>query len=222
MPSSRRPAAADGPSWSVVVPVKRLTAAKSRLLPQAGRVRSRLALAFACDTIEAALACPLVGTVVAVTSDPLAAIQLQQIGAQVVADGPEAGLNPALNHGVRAARQHASGDAVAALSADLPALRPDQLGLALSIAAAHRRAFVADAAGSGTTLLTSARGAELRPRFGPASAQRHLRGGAYPIEDDGLESLRRDVDTAADLRAARLLGLGRRTSALIEDLRTAS
>jgi 2-phospho-L-lactate/phosphoenolpyruvate guanylyltransferase len=208
--------------WSIVVPVKRLTLAKSRLMPQASRSRSRLALAFAGDTVQAALACEMVRAVVAVTSDQDAAAELRQIGARVVADGPEAGLNPALEFGAQAAREDWPGHGVAALSADLPALRPAELGRALSIAAEHHRAFVADAGGSGTTLLSCLPRVELCPQFGPGSARRHLDSGAYLIEDAGLQSLRRDIDTAADLRAARLLGLGPRTSALLADTRAAS
>jgi 2-phospho-L-lactate guanylyltransferase len=206
--------AGDRVSWSIVVPVKRLAAAKTRLL-LAGRARSGLALAFACDTVTAALACPVVATVFAVTSDRRAAHELTRIGARVVPDGPEAGLNAALEYGVRAAREHRPDHAVAALSADLPALRTGELQRALSLASTHRRAFVADAASSGTTLLACQPSVELRPEFGRDSAQRHRRSGAYPIEDSQLQSLRQDVDTAADLHAAAGLGLGPRTCALL-------
>lgn len=206
--------AGDRVSWSIVVPVKRLAAAKTRLL-LAGQARSGLALAFACDTVAAALACPAVTVVVAVTSDRRAAHELTGIGAHVVPDGPDAGLNAALEYGARAAREHGPDHAVAALSADLPALRPGELQRALSVASTHLRAFVADVTGSGTTLLACLPSVELRPEFGRGSAQRHRRSGAYAIEDSRLQSLRQDVDTAADLRAAAALGLGPRTNALL-------
>lgn len=203
------------PYWSIVVPVKRLTAAKTRLL-LSEHPRNVLALAFACDTVAAALACPLVATVVAVTSDPGAARELEQIGARVVPDAPEAGLNAALEYGAQAASQSAPDRGTAALSADLPALRPETLGRALLVASAHRRAFVPDAAGGGTTLLACLPTEELHPEFGPGSAERHRRSGAYAIEGAGLESLRQDVDTVADLDAAARLGLGPRTSRLLD------
>ena len=55
-------------AWAIVVPVKRLAVAKSRLLV-APTVRAELALAMALDSVAAALACPLVSTVVAVSDD---------------------------------------------------------------------------------------------------------------------------------------------------------
>ena len=206
--------------WSIVVPVKRLAAAKTRL-SLSGPPRNALALAFACDTIAAALACPLVVTLVAVTSDRRAARELARIGALVVPDEPEAGLNAAIEYGVQVARQLAPNRGTAALSADLPALRPEALGRALLSASAHRRAFVPDAEGEGTTLLACVPTEELSPEFGPGSAERHRRSGAYAIEDAALESLRQDVDTAADLDVAAQLGLGPRTSRLLESRQSA-
>ncbi|MDQ3664624.1 MAG: 2-phospho-L-lactate guanylyltransferase, partial [Actinomycetota bacterium] len=55
--------------WCVLVPVKRLDLAKTRLGAVAGRRRADLALAVAADTASAALACPVVRRVVAVTDD---------------------------------------------------------------------------------------------------------------------------------------------------------
>ena len=49
--------------WAVVVPVKRLELAKTRLTQYAGDHRERLASAFAADTVAAALACPAVAGV---------------------------------------------------------------------------------------------------------------------------------------------------------------
>lgn len=204
-----------------MVPVKRLSAAKTRL-SLSEHPRNVLALAFACDTIAAALACPLVATVVAVTSDLGAARELEQIGALVVPDVPEAGLNAALEYGAQVARQRGPHRGTAALSADLPALRSEALERALLSASAHRRAFVPDAAGSGTTLLACLPTEELHPEFGPGSAERHRRNGAHVIEDAGLESLRQDVDTVADLDVAARLGLGPRTSRLLVSRQSAA
>jgi 2-phospho-L-lactate guanylyltransferase len=103
---------------------------------------------------------------------------------------------------------------VAALTGDLPALRPAELTAGLSEAgAAGGRAFVPDASGAGTTLLTAPSGAALRPRFGPGSAAAHASSGATPLLGP-WPSLRRDVDTAADLAAAAVLGLGPHTARL--------
>ncbi|CAL9531156.1 2-phospho-L-lactate guanylyltransferase [Streptomyces atacamensis] len=207
--------AAAARGWTLVVPLKPLALAKSRLVPAAGReLRSGLALAFAQDTVAAALDCPAVEGVVIVTDDPRAGAELAALGARIVPDAPGAGLNAALEHGeavVRSGRSGRPGAPVAALNADLPALRPVELARVLDAARAHRRAFLADAAGIGTTLLAASGGAALAPAFGGASRARHLRSGAVEITLSGVDSVRRDVDTGADLAAALALGVGPHT-----------
>jgi 2-phospho-L-lactate guanylyltransferase len=121
--------------WGVVVPVKRLAVAKSRLAAFGDDGRRRLALAFAQDVVRAALACPGVGPVLVVTDDDAAAQALGRLGALVQGDRPDAGLNPALEHGAALLRAGDGRLGVAALSSDLPALRPDDLAAALAITA---------------------------------------------------------------------------------------
>jgi 2-phospho-L-lactate guanylyltransferase len=198
----------------LIVPLKPLPLAKSRLAAVAGdALRPFLALAFAEDTVAAALACPLVGSVAVVTDDPLAAGRLARLGARIVPDAPGRGLNAALAYGAATVRREVPGAAVAALNADLPALRPLELGRVLGAAGGHDRSFVADAAGEGTTLLAAAPRAELAPAFGGASRARHLRSGAVELSMAGVDSVRRDVDTGEDLRGALVLGVGPRTAA---------
>ena len=201
-------------SWSLVIPVKVLARAKSRLASLAGPAREALALAMAADTVSAAAACPAVAAVLVVTDDEAAGRTLAGLGAVIVPDEPDTGLNPALAHGasVAAARWPRSG--TAALAADLPALRPVELGRALHAAACGPEAFVADAAGTGTTLYAARPGTPFRPRFGSGSASRYREGGAVEILLADVPSLRSDVDTAADLRHATSLGLGPRTAVL--------
>lgn len=195
----------------MVVPAKRLAVAKTRLRPvTAGDAAAHagLVLALLADTVAAAVACPVVDAVLVVTDDPDAAAEVSRLGARIVTDEPDSGLNPALEHGARAA----GGPAVAALSSDLPALRPAELAAALTAAAAAPRCFVADAHGTGTTLLTAVR-TGLHPSFGTGSAAAHRAGGAVPLTG-AWPGLVQDVDTEADLRAALRLGTGARTSAL--------
>ncbi|GHB00250.1 2-phospho-L-lactate guanylyltransferase [Streptomyces termitum] len=200
--------------WSLVVPLKPLALAKSRLGPAAGeRLRPRLALAFAVDTVAAALACAGVRDVVVVTDDRVAGRALAALGARIVPDAPAAGLNAALAHGARAVRALRPRARVAALNADLPALRPAELGRVLDAAREFPRAFLADAAEMGTTFLSAGPGVELEPAFGGPSRLRHLASGAVEIRLAGVDSVRRDVDTGEDLAAAGALGLGPRTAA---------
>ncbi|MFB7514242.1 2-phospho-L-lactate guanylyltransferase [Streptomyces sp. NPDC056144] len=200
--------------WSLVVPLKPLALAKSRLAAAAGDgLRPRLALAFAEDTVAAVLNCARVRDVVVVTDDPVAGRALASLGARIVPDTPAAGLNAALAHGVGAVRGVRPRARVAALNADLPALRAAELARVLDRASGFPRAFLTDAAEIGTTFLSAGPGVELEPAFGGPSRLRHLSSGAVEIRLTGVDSVRRDVDTGDDLAAARALGLGPRTAA---------
>jgi 2-phospho-L-lactate guanylyltransferase len=200
----------------VVVPVKRLALAKSRLAAHGDVQRAALALAFATDVVATALACPGVQRVLVVTDDGTAGRVLRALGATVVPDQPDAGLDAALVHGAAVLRSRDRALSVVALSADLPSARPEHLRAALDAVPPAGRAFVPDAAGSGTTLLAARAPAELRPAYGTGSRARHLGSGA--VELDGAPGLRRDVDTPADLAEALLLGVGPRTAAVAAQL----
>ncbi|MGW5039184.1 2-phospho-L-lactate guanylyltransferase [Streptomyces parvulus] len=201
--------------WTLVVPVKPLARAKSRLSDTADDgVRPGLALAFALDTVAAALACQAVADVAVVTDDARAGRELAALGAAVVRDEPRGGLNAALAHGSAAVRAAGPGTPVAALNADLPALRPAELARVLAAAGKFTRAFLPDAAGIGTTLLTAAPGTELSPAFGPDSRLRHRASGAVELSLGAVDSVRQDVDTGGDLRTALALGVGPRTAAV--------
>ncbi len=205
-------------TWSVLIPVKVLAQAKSRLAGLAGPRRGELALALACDTVTAVLGCDEAARVIVITDDQVAGVTLAALGALVVPDEPRDGLNAALRHGAAHAAARWPGSGTAALSADLPALRPEQIGRALRAAAAWPTAFVADAAGDGTTLYTAVPGAAFRPAFGLASRARHAAGGAAELGLDGIPGLRRDVDTPSDLRGATVLGLGSHSAPLAAEL----
>jgi 2-phospho-L-lactate guanylyltransferase len=205
-------------TWSVLMPVKVLSEAKSRLAGLAGPRRGELALAVACDTVTAVMRTDQAARAIVITDDPVAASVLRELGAQVIPDEPRDGLNAALRHGAAIAAHSWPASGTAALSADLPALRPAELARALSAAALWPNAFVADAAGDGTTLYTAAPGVAFRPAFGLASRARHAAGGAAELELTDIPGLRRDVDTPADLRGAVELGLGARTAPLATEL----
>ena len=108
---------------------------------------------------------------------------------------------------------------VAVLLGDVPALRARDLDAALDVAARHPLAYVPDAEGTGTTLATARAGEPLEAHFGQDSAARHTAAGFADLvaEHPGAiaPGLRRDVDTAAELREAVALGVGARTSAVL-------
>jgi 2-phospho-L-lactate/phosphoenolpyruvate guanylyltransferase len=202
----------DALDWAVVAPVKRLDRAKTRLSTRPAAQRRDLALAFAIDSVRAIAASPNVVEVLVVSDDETVRVAVGELGATYLQEGPDAGLNGAVEAGVRHLRARWPDAGVAVVAADLPALRSDELTRALRAAAAVQRGFVADAAGTGSTMLTVLPGVALDPRFGPRSRAAHAASGAVPLEPGPVPGLRRDVDTEVDLWDAGRLGVGSATA----------
>jgi len=195
----------------VLVPLKRLARAKTRLLLPPD-LRRELVLAMVADVLAATAA---VVEVVLVSAEPAAT----ELGVRVL---PDSGRG--LDGAVRAA---AAGfeRPVAVLAGDLPALRPAELAAALAAAGRHARALVADTPGTGTVLLMAARGRALLPSYGEGSRARHAASGAADLTRAlgvDVAGLRRDVDTLADLEEAAALGVGPATARLLPAVRARS
>lgn len=203
----------------LIVPLKPPGAGKSRLrgvpgYPPGEAQHAELVLALAADTLRGATTTAGVRRVLVVGTDPDLLNGLRDLGVEVSGENGERGLNGALRTGERLLRAADPAANVGALQADLPALRTAELAAALAHAG-EVRAFVADRHASGTTLLLSGPGKPLDPRFGDGSAAAHARSGAVPLSL-AVPTLRADVDTPEDLEHARLLGLGARTTALLD------
>jgi 2-phospho-L-lactate/phosphoenolpyruvate guanylyltransferase len=207
----------------LVVPIKRLDRAKSRLRGAVAGSHADMVLALLLDTVSSAVEADGVGRVLVVCEDPRVtkeiATALAGTGVESVDERGLPGLNAALQHGADLLRAGDPHGIVGALQADLPALRPAELASAIA-EAQGRRAFCADRPGTGTTLLLSTPGGPLDPRFGPGSAAAHQDSGAVAVRAE-LATLRCDVDTAQDLQAAMALGLGRRTTEVLAGRSTA-
>ena len=201
--------------WVVVVPVKELHLAKTRLEHLSPVDRVDLAEAMAADVVEAAAQARAVVGVVVVTNDARAAATTGALGARVIADASDSGLDDALRDGARTARTLWPRCGVAAVSSDLACLTAESLDVALGRAAEHARSVLADRRGDGTTALFARAGADLLPSYGPASRARHVLAGAQQLDGTGLDRLTLDVDTADDLRDAAALGVGARTTAVM-------
>lgn len=200
-----------GPRWIVVVPVKSPSRGKSRLDAE-GVDRAALAHAIALDTLAAASACPLVAQVVVVSDDPALARASASLPAlRFVPEGERRGLDAAVAIGMTAVDPDGRMPR-AALLGDVPALRPDDLADALRRAAGEDRGVVADAEGTGSTLVTARAGIPWISSFGEGSFARHVALGCAALEVADASTLRRDVDTAAQLAAAARIGLGERTA----------
>ncbi|MGX5695193.1 2-phospho-L-lactate guanylyltransferase [Agromyces soli] len=204
--------------WIVVVPVKAFAGAKSRLSPKLDPGhRAALARAFALDAVEAVRGADRVAEVVVVTGETALGHELEALpGVVLVPEPGAAGLAAAIELGISHAR-HGAGRHLAVMLGDLPALRPAALDAALGAAAGHRRAFVADLEGTGSTLVTALAGTDLQPRFGPDSAAVHRRSGFADLAAlGGIDlGLRRDVDTVEALEQALGLGVGPRTAEVV-------
>jgi 2-phospho-L-lactate/phosphoenolpyruvate guanylyltransferase len=195
----------------VLVPLKRWQDGKSRLVPPPGVERAALVRAFAMDTLEAVRGSAAVRHLYVVTAEPEPHLR----GVSLLEDRGGQDLNRALALAADEVVTSLGAVPVAVVCGDLPALRSEDLTTALTEAATSgRRCFVTDAAGTGTTLLAAPTGAELGPSFGRDSARLHAASGASPI-GVAVPSLRRDVDTAADLAASAALGLGRHTAKVL-------
>jgi 2-phospho-L-lactate/phosphoenolpyruvate guanylyltransferase len=205
------------PAVAGVIALKPTAYAKSRLeVPDP--LRRRLAWTMAVDTLSAlARALP---HVLVVSDQPGLEAQLRRAGlaAEVISESGHVGINSALSRGAQTLRGQGFTTVLACVG-DLPALRPDSVLRVLDASQAHRRSFVADASGVGTTILI-AHSVELAPQFQGRSAAAHHASGAASLSEEAIGSpvadARRDVDTEADLAVAVGLGVGAATGALVD------
>jgi 2-phospho-L-lactate guanylyltransferase len=200
----------------LIIAVKRLAAAKTRLAPVfSARTRESVVLAMLMDTLTAARRVPSLGSITVITPDDAAAAAAAELGAHVVADPTPEGHPDSLNNAIAAAERAVAGSYsnIVALQGDLPALQTQELTEAVAGARQHQRSFVADRLATGTAALF-AFGGPLDPHFGSDSAARHRRSGAIELTG-AWPGLRCDVDTPADLAAARQLGVGSATARAI-------
>jgi 2-phospho-L-lactate guanylyltransferase len=196
--------------WTAVVPLKDTAEGKQRLrVPR--ELRAALSVAFAADAVSALLESRHVHEVVVVGGRALPPALLASPAVHRIAD--VRGLNPAVEAGIRVARRR-SGRGVLVLHADLPCLRPDEVDALLEQAPPDAAGALADADGDGTTALLLPPGVTFVPAFGRDSHARHVAAGARPVTGE-LASVRRDVDTVEHLEAARLLGFGPYSAALL-------
>jgi 2-phospho-L-lactate guanylyltransferase len=201
----------------LIIAVKRLAAAKTRLAPVfSAPTRERVVLAMLVDTITAASKVASLRGITVVTPDEVAADAARRLGADVLPDPTPSDHPDPLNNAVTAAETAISAGSpsnIVVLQGDLPALQPQELAEAITAARAHPRSFVSDRHGTGTAALF-AFGTPLQPSFGPDSAQRHRHSGAIELTGP-WPGLRCDIDTPDDLLAARRLGVGAATASAV-------
>ncbi|HEX3910604.1 MAG TPA: 2-phospho-L-lactate guanylyltransferase [Solirubrobacteraceae bacterium] len=198
---------------AAILPVKRFSAAKSRLGASgvAETLRQRLARAMVTDVLHALAQTDSIERTIVVTREPTLVELAAEHGALLLADTAEDGQSAAVALGVQ--RALADGiERVLCIPGDCPALDPAELDALL--AAADERAdrddasaevtIVPDRHGAGTNGLLLTPPDAIEPAFGPDSCARHAAlandaGARCQVEHPA--SLLLDIDTGADLAA---------------------
>jgi 2-phospho-L-lactate guanylyltransferase len=202
-----------GGDVGLIIAVKRLAAAKTRLAPVfSAQTREAVVLAMLADTLTAAARVRSLRRITVITPDDAAAAAASDLGADVLSDPTPDGHPDPLNNAIAAAERMVAESVsnIVVLQGDLPALQTQELSEAIAAARLHQRSFVADRLGTGTAALC-AFGTALEPRFGPDSSARHRLTGAIELTG-AWPGLRCDIDTPEDLAVARRLGVGPATA----------
>jgi 2-phospho-L-lactate guanylyltransferase len=189
----------------VLVPLKRLDAAKTRLASALTPAeRRRLMAALVAHVVRAALAAE-VGRVAVVSSDRDAPALAARLGVECVSDGGRS-WNAGLAHGRGLLPAPAA--AVLYLAGDLPLVEPADI-VALVAAGAEATTVIGRAHDGGTNALWVAPAGALEPAFGTRGsatvhAARAVECGLRVVMLD-RPGLARDVDTPGDLALVRTL-----------------
>jgi 2-phospho-L-lactate guanylyltransferase len=193
---------------AAILPVKRFSAAKSRLGASgvAETLRERLARAMVADVMQALAQSASVERTIVVSSEPSLAELAAEHGAQLIADTAEAGQSAAVSLGVGLALGDGF-ERVLCVPGDCPALDPPELDALL--AAADSRAtdraevtIIPDRHGTGTNGLLLTPPDAIEPAFGPGSRERHValaKAAGASCQIERPSSLLLDIDTGADL-----------------------
>jgi len=196
--------------WQVLIPIKQLARAKSRLALSADQ-REDLTLAMLRDVADAVRACRHVRTVQVVTEDTRVArtVDAERLPAWSVA-GPS-GLNNEVRRAAACLRQSGSRDGIAVFLGDLPCLTTTVVSDVLEAAPKDRQSFLPDSSGSGTAVLLAPPCVPLTPFFGEDSAVSHSRIGTALDCTAERWAARQDVDTLQALDNAIRFGVGAHT-----------
>ena len=208
-----------------LIPVKELSSAKTRLSPLLDDdARRALTLAMYRDALDAALACPALDGVAAVTRDDELLSITEEAGAQPM---PEpGGLNEALDSAAQTLASRSDVERLLVLAADLPLISSADIA---TVVEAKADVAIVPSNDGGTNALALTPGV-FEFCYGSNSARLHVeaaREAGLSVERLDLPDLALDIDTPADLdrlRAALANGrpAGRRTLAALQKLNLVS
>jgi 2-phospho-L-lactate guanylyltransferase len=206
-----------------VVPVKRLEASKSRMLPNLSTSdRDSLSLAMLEDVVVALTRAERVDRVAVVTPDAMVAETAKRAGAEAILH-LEDGLNTSLDAACRELAP-GPGDGFLVILGDVVGALPEEIdALCAAIEAAPSPAIAIAVSRDGGTAALLRRPHDAIPAlFGRDSAKRHREAAAeagVTCVEPQLTSLSIDLDDAGDLeRFLALRSGGTRTRALLERL----
>lgn len=202
----------DMTTW-VIIPVKRLSEAKSSLNTVLGpEQRQRLVLAMLADVLNAIHQSPSVVSAAVVSPDEKVLSFARLHGAEGVAE-PGMELNEALKFAIHHAISGGA-DSVLIIPADLPLLKSIDIENLIAMASAPRDVVVSPSKTKGTNALL------LRPpdiidlRFGGESFPLHVNEAVQAGVKPRIyrsQTIATDIDEPADLLKVETLGLGTRT-----------
>jgi 2-phospho-L-lactate/phosphoenolpyruvate guanylyltransferase len=192
--------------WAVV-PVKRFSAAKTRLAPVLdGAERAQLARLMFEDVLAALISCRdlFAGTLV-VTSDAAAAIMAHRRSAKIVFDAAERGINAAIGQAVQHIHAHANaGDGLVVVPSDMPHVTRNAFEQAfIALSTKPSLAIAAATNDRGTNLFACRPANAISPCFGPFSFDRHLVAAlqaGLAVHTLCVPELSLDIDRPEDLR----------------------
>jgi 2-phospho-L-lactate guanylyltransferase len=187
----------------VIVPVKRLTAAKSRLQPAlSARQRRILAGKLLDHTLKVLRGLKAIEGILVVSKDRAVLAAARKFGALSVPEGKCDGLNRALTRAAAEAVVRGA-EAVMVLPADLPLLSTEDLIRAMRMANLPPFVVVApDRAEQGTNLLYMAPPGVVRFSFGQRSFQKHRQAARRAGVEPAIcrrPALAHDIDRPEDL-----------------------
>jgi len=192
---------ADNPSnvWAIV-PVKRLSRAKQRLSPVLSRrERAELVCTMLREVLATLRATPELVDIVVVTGDPLLANLATQFEVQVVDDVMEAGVNAAVQQGLRTLDARSG---VLIVPADVPFATVSDLRAIISELNHYPVVLAPASSDGGTNTLAMRRPDLIAPSFGDDSFARHQALAHRGAVDCGIvrtEGLGHDIDRPDDL-----------------------
>lgn len=194
-----------------IVPVKRFSAAKTRLAPLLSAFeRDLIARAMLNDVLNALAAAEALSAILVVTDDPDAREVAVSFGAAASADPVGGDLNTVIAAALHEA--HVAGDGAIVAPSDLPLLQPADVNEAITLLMRHGVVLSRAHRDGGTNLLGLRDAGGIEPQFGADSFSRHLqlaRHAGLTAQLLDRTNLGLDIDTPSDI--AVLLATGRRT-----------